>query len=48
MPVTFMSAMVMSSLPWPPDQPAGDTSEFSECMVVTEEIPDRIFTNGFD
>lgn len=28
--------------------PRGDTSEFSECMVVTDEITDRIFANGFD
>ncbi len=28
--------------------PSGDTSEFSECMVVTDEITDRIFANGFE
>lgn len=28
--------------------PSGDTSEFSGCMVVTNEITDRIFADGFD
>ncbi len=28
--------------------PDGNTSEFSECMMVTDEITDRIFADGFE
>ncbi len=28
--------------------PGGDTSEFSECMQVTEEVTDRIFADDFE